>query len=100
MLPLYAKNSFDQVLINELGLNVNNITSTYVKAMKPADKIASDNAPFLIKKFFLHFSEINKNFRKLYQSKVYNYCTDISSKNTLKSCCSNKKANVQPNRKL
>lgn len=39
------------VLINKFCLNnVNNITSIYMKAIKPVDKIESDNTSFLKKR--------------------------------------------------
>ena len=36
-----CRRHFTQVLIKELGLNnINNLTSTYMEAIKPVDKIA------------------------------------------------------------
>ena len=50
---------YAQVLNSELGLNVNNIT-TYKKAIKPVDKILSDNTSFLKSRFDFEVDEINK----------------------------------------
>ena len=45
-----CKRHYVQVLINELCLNnVNNITLTYMKAIKPVDKTLSDHTSFLKK---------------------------------------------------
>ena len=41
---------YAQFFINELRLTVNNITSTYVKTIKPEDKTVTDNTSFLKKK--------------------------------------------------
>ena len=69
MLPLSAKDNIAEVLINELSLkSVDNISSTYTKAFKPTDKIASHNPSFLQKKFNFEVNEINKILPNIYWS--------------------------------
>ena len=58
---------YAQDLINKLGLNnVNNITSTYIKAIKPVDKIVSENTSFLKNEFNLEITDINKKISNIY----------------------------------
>ena len=67
-----------KVVINELGLNnASNITSTYVKAVKPVVKTVSDNTSLLKNKFNFEVNEINK--------KIPNYWNPKLHKNSTKS---------------
>lgn len=50
-------------LIDELGAdNINNMTSTYIKATKPINKIVSENMQLLKKKSNLEVNKINRQF--------------------------------------
>ena len=52
---------YTQFLITELGLNnVNNITVTYMNAVKRLSKTELDNTSFLKNKFNLEVNETNK----------------------------------------
>ena len=60
----FCQRHYAQVLINELGLsNVNAITTTFLKAIKPVEKIVSNNTSFLKDKFNLEIDEINDKIR-------------------------------------
>ena len=54
-------------MINELGLNtVNNIASTYMKSLKPVEKIVSNNASILKYKFDREVIAVNKKLLNIY----------------------------------
>ena len=74
---------YAQVLFKKLVLdNVNTIISTYMKTIKPVEKITSEKTSFLKNKLYLEVNEINKNLPNIYwtnkvhknatKSKVYN----------------------------
>ena len=58
---------YAQVLISDLCLNkVNNITSTYMKAIKPTDQVVTDDISFPKIKFNLEDCEKNRKLLNIY----------------------------------
>ena len=58
--PSVCRRHHAQVFINVLGLNnVNTITSTYMKAATPVEKIVSNNTSFQKNKYNIGVSEID-----------------------------------------